>query len=164
MRHLSGGRGERGMTLIELMIGLAIAAVMLMAGVPFFGDYVANSRLREGGNALYAETMFAQSEAIKRNATVRVVASGSTVRTLDMTAAADGVPIREIALPAPVSVAAATTFDFGSDGRPAPFGTAVSINLAATATTCSADRRCPGLRIDAGGALRLCGNYLSGCP
>jgi type IV fimbrial biogenesis protein FimT len=56
------------------------------------------------------------------------------------------------------------TFDIGSDGRPAPFGTAVAVNLGISGLSCSGTNvRCPGLRIDAGGAVRLCGNYLSGC-
>jgi type IV fimbrial biogenesis protein FimT len=164
MRHLKALRRARGVTLIELMIGLAIGAVLLALGMPFFGDYIANSRLREGGNALFAETLFAQSEAIKRNATVRIVVSGSSVQTRDMVAGEPGVLIREFGLPAPVAAAAAVTYNFGSDGRPAPFGTAVAVNLHLPGQTCTSERRCPGLRVDAGGAARLCGDHLSGCP
>ncbi len=167
MRHLnrraiaSARRAfARGLTLIELMVGLAIGAMLMATAAPFYGDYVANSRLREAGNALFGEAMYAQSEAIKRNATVRVTVSGANVTTRDLSAAKD---MRTIAMPSPTSVAAAATFDIGSDGRPTPFGTAVSVNVVASGTTCSADRRCPGLRVDAGGAVRLCGNYLSGC-
>jgi len=32
-----------------------------------------------------------------------------------------------------------------------------------TDTTCSTELRCPGLRVDAGGAMRLCGNHLDSC-
>ena len=39
-------------------------------------------------------------------------------------------------------------------------GSAVSINLATSAGSCSSDMRCPGLRVDVGGAVRLCGNQL----
>jgi len=154
----------RGMTLIELMIGLSIAAILLVVGMPYFGDYVTNSRLRESGNTLYSEAMFAQSEAIKRNLTVRVTVSGATVQTRDMSAGDPGALIREVAFAEPVTVATTTVFDLGSDGRPRDFPTAVSVNLNIAGQTCSSDRRCPGLRIDAGGAVRLCGNHLSGCP
>jgi type IV fimbrial biogenesis protein FimT len=44
-----------------------------------------------------------------------------------------------------------------------PFGTAGSINLSMTGEICSDDTRCPGLRVDAGGATRLCGNHLQNC-
>lgn len=154
----------RGFTLIELMIGLGIAAMLLLVGAPFFGDYVNNSRLRESGNTLFAETLFAQSEAIKRNATMRVVVTGSKVETRDMLAGGTGTLVREVTFAEPVAALANATFNIGSDGRPAPFGTAVAVNLGISGLSCSgANVRCPGLRIDAGGAVRLCGNYLSGC-
>ena len=63
---------HRGVTLIELMVGLVITAVLLGMAAPFFGDYVTNSRLREGGNGLMAEALYAQSEALKRNGVVRL--------------------------------------------------------------------------------------------
>ena len=80
MRQLNTARG---LTLIELMVGLTIAAFLLMAAAPFFGDYIRNSRLREAGNALLGEALFAQSEAIKRNTTVRLSTSGATLQVID---------------------------------------------------------------------------------
>ena len=164
MRHLSRGRAAaRGLTLIELMVGLTIGAMLLLAGGPFFGDYMTNARLRESGNTLFAETLFAQSESIKRNVTMRVVVSGDKLTTRDMSAGGAGTLVREVTMASPVTAAANVTFDIGSDGRPAPFGTAVSVNLAISGSACTSERRCPGLRVDAGGAARLCGNYLSNC-
>ena len=43
-------RQEAGLTLIELIIGLAIAATLALAAAPAFTEYMANSRLRAGGN------------------------------------------------------------------------------------------------------------------
>lgn len=164
MRHLiTGGRRQRGVTLIELMVGLAVMAVLAAAAAPYMGDMVVNSRLREAGNLLFSETLMAQSESIKRNTTVRVSTSGATVQVLDMTLPATPVVLRARTLPGN-AVAPVTTFDFGPEGRPAPFGTAASVNLAMTGATCSSDVRCPGLRVEAGGAIRLCANYLSSCP
>ena len=153
----------RGMTLIELMVGLAVMALLATAAAPFMGDMVANSRLREAGNLLFGETLLAQSEAIKRNTTVRVSTSGASVQVLDMTQVAAPVVLRARTLPGEVQ-APTKTFDFGPEGRPAPFGTAVSVNLTAASGTCSEDLRCPGLRVDAGGAIRLCGNHQVNCP
>lgn len=153
---------QRGLTLIELMVTIALAGLLLMAGVPFFGDYTNNARLRENGNALYGEAMFAQSEAIKRNTTVRLSIAGGVIDVRDMSTG-DGVSVRSMTMSNGVGMAGEATIDFGSDGRPSPFGTAVSINLGMSGVTCSADQRCPGLRVDAGGAVRLCGNHLSGC-
>ena len=161
MRRLNPGR-TRGMTLVELMVGLAVLAVLATTAAPYMGDMVVNSRLRESGNLLFSESLIAQSEAVKRNTTVRVSTNGNLVQVLDMTIPAAPVQLRARTLPANVSAPVAT-FDFGPEGRPAPFGTAVSLNLFITGATCSVDLRCPGLRIDAGGAMRLCGNHQVNC-
>ncbi|MFY9510803.1 MAG: GspH/FimT family pseudopilin [Rubrivivax sp.] len=161
MRHLNLRRA-RGLTLIELMVGLAIGTFLVLTAAPYFADYVANSRLREGGNLLYAEALVAQSEAVKRNATVRLQTSGSTITVIDRSTPATPVTLRTRVISGGVSAATAT-IDFGSEGRPVPFGTAGSIDLSSSSASCSSDYRCPGLRVDAGGAVRLCGNHLSSC-
>lgn len=157
-------RSTPGFTLIELLIAVAIGALLLTLGVPFFGDYVANARLREGGSAVHAETLHAQSEAIRRNGTVRLRVSGSTMQLFDLGSGGDGTLIRSTPLPDPLQFTAAADLDFGSDGRPTPFGTGYAVDLAAAGDTCSAERRCPGLRVDAGGSVRLCADRLAGCP
>jgi type IV fimbrial biogenesis protein FimT len=164
-KRLSPGRGpgrERGFTLVELMVGVAVMAVLVTAAAPYMGDYVVNSRLREGGNMLYSEALMAQSEAVKRNTVVRLSTSGATVQVLDMTVPGTPVVLRTRTFVQSVT-APDVTADFDPDGRPSPFGTAVSIDLSMTSTTCSADLRCPGLRVDAGGAIRLCANHLATC-
>ena len=164
MRRLSPRKSlTRGMTLVELMVGLAVMAVLVTAGAPYLGDVVINSRLREAGNLLLTETLMAQSEAIKRNTVVRVSVLGNAVQVLDATVSASPVELRKRIFPGNVTGPSATTaveFDFGPEGRPAPFGTSVSVDLSATGVDCSAGKplRCPGLRVDAGGATRLCGD------
>lgn len=162
MRHLKrpAASAQRGLTLIELMIALAIGALLLATGAPYLGDYMSNSRLRENGNLLFTEALIAQSEAVKRNTTVRLSTNGSSIQVIDMTVPATPVTLRDRATSGGVTLPT-QTLDFGSEGRPTPFGTAASINISASGVTCSADLRCPGLRVDAGGAVRLCGNQLS---
>ncbi len=157
-------RPTRGLTLIEILIGVANMAMMLGVGAPILGDYMVNARLREGGNALYAEALFAQSEAIKRNATVRLTVTGNTLEVLDMSTGGAGTLLRQTPMTESLQAVANVTLNFGSDGRPTPFGTAFAVNLQATGSTCSDSTRCPGLRVDAGGAVRLCPNRLSSCP
>ena len=101
-----------------------------------------------------------RSEAIKRNTTIRLSTNGATIQVLDMTVPATPVLLRERTLAAAVTAPVAT-LDFGSEGRPVPFGTAAAINFSVSGLTCSGDLRCPGLRVDAGGAIRLCGNQLN---
>ena len=162
MRHLNRA-GQRGLTLIELMVGLAIGAFLMLTAAPYFADFATNSRLREAGNLLYGEALIAQSEGVKRNATVRLSTSGTTLQVIDRSDITTPVVLRTRVLPVNVTTETATV-DFGSEGRPVPFGTSASINLAISGATCTSDIRCPGLRVDAGGAIRLCGNQLSsGC-
>lgn len=162
MRQLNSGlRMQRGMTLIELMVAFAIASMLALSAAPFFADYGTNSRLRESGNALYSETLFAQSEAIKRNRVVRVATSGSTITVADLTDPGNPITLRTRAMADGVLLPTSSV-SFGSSGWPANL-TAVAINLSHASASCSADYRCPGLRVEGGGAIRLCGNYQSGC-
>lgn len=168
MRHLSSfSRRQAGLTLIEVMVGLGIAAALAVTAAPHFSEYTTNSKLRSSGNLLMSEALLAQSEAIKRNRTVRLGVTSSTVQVLDMTVPATPVVLRERSLAPGVTAAVSTTtagvttLDFGSEGRPVTFGTAVSIDLSMSGITCSSDLRCPGLRVDAGGAVRLCGDRTS---
>jgi len=158
----------RGFTLIELLVTLAIAALMMTFAAPMLSEYMINSRLREGGHALVAEALFAQSEAIKRNGTVQLSINGSRLRTLDMTVeglAVDpaGNLLRERPLPDGVAADAVVNVAFGGEGRTMPFGQAFTVDLSSSGVTCSSEHRCPSLRVDAGGAVRLCNDRTQTC-
>jgi type IV fimbrial biogenesis protein FimT len=70
---LSLRRRERGVSLIELMIGLALLAFILMMGVPAFGSFLQNQKLREAATTTAAEASYARAEAIRLNSTVELV-------------------------------------------------------------------------------------------
>jgi type IV fimbrial biogenesis protein FimT len=156
MRQLSAARG---LTLVELMVGLAIAAILFLAAAPSFNTYLANSRLREGGNTLFAQTLFAQSEAIKRNAVVRLTVADGAVVVSDRSDPDNPVELRREPLNGGVEVQDGT-IDFSGEGRTVGFASA-SLNLSLTGSSCSGEIRCPGLRVDGGGAVRLCGDHTS---
>jgi type IV fimbrial biogenesis protein FimT len=152
---------SRGFTLVELLVTITIAAIMMSLGAPMLSDYIANARLREAGNAMFSEALFSQSEAIKRNGTVQMAVSGNLLQVRDMTPAgllADpaGRLLRELNFPDGVTADAAVNVAFSGEGRTTPFGTAFTIDLSKSGITCSTDYRCPSLRVDAGGGVRLC--------
>ena len=64
-----------GFTLVELMIALAVLAVLLALAVPNFNDASLSARLNGFANSLVAAAQVARSEAIKRNSTITLCAS-----------------------------------------------------------------------------------------
>ncbi|BAL97762.1 GspH/FimT family pseudopilin [Rubrivivax gelatinosus] len=153
MRHLK----RRGLTLIELMVALAIGAMLMLAAAPHFAEFVSNSRLREAGNVLYTQALYAQSEALKRNGTVRLGIDGSTVTVTDV---GGNTTLRTVTLSGSVAASEAKTISFNGRGM---IAADASIDLGLPDQTCSADLRCPGLRVEGGGAIRLCGDNTGTC-
>lgn len=66
---------KSGFTLIELVVTVALAAIVLTVGVPAFGTFIKNNRLITSTNALVGALNLARSEAIKRNVRVSVCKS-----------------------------------------------------------------------------------------
>lgn len=63
----------RGFTALELVVAIAIVAILLGVGAPAMRDLIASQRVRSAANDLYSDLTFARSEAIKRNTQVRIV-------------------------------------------------------------------------------------------
>lgn len=61
---------QDGLTLIELLISLALLAVVLTTAVPALGRFMQEQRLTASANQLVTHLQFARGEAITRNATV----------------------------------------------------------------------------------------------
>jgi type IV fimbrial biogenesis protein FimT len=70
-----------GFTLIELMVTVAVIAVVLTLGVPAFKDTIRNNVLTASINEFIATLNFARSEAVKRGVyvTVRKTSANSSV-------------------------------------------------------------------------------------
>jgi type IV fimbrial biogenesis protein FimT len=70
-------RSARGFTLIELMMTLALAAVILGLGVPAFRDFARNGRLTGGANELLVTIVAARNAAMRSNINTSVCPSAS---------------------------------------------------------------------------------------
>ena len=66
---------DRGFTLAELMITLAVAAILLAIAVPSFRTFVQNSRLTTQADTLVYSLNLARNEAVKLDTPVAVCAS-----------------------------------------------------------------------------------------
>jgi prepilin-type N-terminal cleavage/methylation domain-containing protein len=71
-------RTQPGFTLIELMVTVAIAAILLAVTVPSFTDLVARQRVEGAMNELVADLGYAATEAVSRNLNVAVTSTSET--------------------------------------------------------------------------------------
>jgi type IV fimbrial biogenesis protein FimT len=64
-------RRHRGVTLIELMVGLTILAFLLLSGAPSLSDWIRNTQIRAAAESMLTGLQHARAEAVRRNTPVR---------------------------------------------------------------------------------------------
>ena len=65
-------RSGRGFTLIELMVTIAVAAILTAIAVPSLGELIRNNRLAAAGNELVTALQLARAEAVRRGRPVSI--------------------------------------------------------------------------------------------
>lgn len=68
---------QHGFTLVEFMVVMAIAGVLVAIAVPSLTGVLERRKLQGAGDKLFADLMFAKTEAIKANSTVMVSYTGN---------------------------------------------------------------------------------------
>ncbi|WP_242470787.1 GspH/FimT family pseudopilin [Thiocystis violacea] len=63
----TGPRPAKGLTLLELIVAIAILALLLAVAVPSMGTMIARNRLKAAAHAVAEDLQWTRSEAIKRN-------------------------------------------------------------------------------------------------
>ncbi|WP_303783958.1 GspH/FimT family pseudopilin [Azovibrio restrictus] len=73
----SGPCTQRGISLIEVVVGMAILAIAMMLGLPSFNEWIQNAQIRTAAESLVSGLQQARSEAVRRNAHVIFIANGN---------------------------------------------------------------------------------------
>ncbi len=71
-------RRQQGVSLLELLIGVAIVSILLAAGMPTFGLWVQNTQVRTAAESIQNGLQTARNEAVRRNTNVRFNLTSST--------------------------------------------------------------------------------------
>ena len=67
-----------GFTLVELLIGLAIAALLVMLAMPGYSVWIADAQIRNGAESIASGARFAQGQALARNTRVDFILDPTT--------------------------------------------------------------------------------------
>jgi type IV fimbrial biogenesis protein FimT len=70
-------KNYRGFTLIELMVGLAVLALLFLLGMPSFITFIRNSEIRSTSESINNGLRTATAEATRRNTRVAFTLSGT---------------------------------------------------------------------------------------
>ena len=76
-------RGERGFTMVELLITIAVAAVLVVIAVPSFRNITLSNKLTTAANDVISAINVARMEAVKRNANTQLCSNSASVNTAD---------------------------------------------------------------------------------
>ena len=163
---------QHGVSLIEMLIGIAILGIMIAVGLPSYTAWIQNTQIRTAAESVLNGMQLARNEAVRRNINVQLVLGAQSSWTISVLNPPPPTPAPEViqtrtfgAGSGNVTVTktpgAATTITFSSLGR-------VVANADASATITQLDFDVPttilaatasrNLRIlvGAGGNVRMC--------
>src|SRR5262249_6709604 len=67
-----------GFTLVELMIGIAIAALLVVLAIPSYQVWIADAQIRNAAESIADGMRYAQSQAVARNSTIEFIIDPTT--------------------------------------------------------------------------------------
>lgn len=155
----------RGFTLIELMIGLTVAAFLISAGLPSFTEFMRNSEIRSTTESIVNGLRVARTEAANRNQPVRFSLAGGGDPSWSINLVSDNSVIQTyskqeggVNTSVAIQPAGALTVTFSGMGRVSPAAAGGNPNLqqldiSSALTTSSRPLR---IYVDDGHGVRVC--------
>jgi type IV fimbrial biogenesis protein FimT len=160
---------QKGISLIEILVAVAIVAIVMALGIPAYTLWIQNTQIRTAAESVLAGLQTARNEAIRRNAPVQFKLNepGTTAWRVNFKIDPDTNPLRtrvaEEGSPNATIIVdppGADTVTFSALGRvvdnadaSAPLST---IEVDNPTITVEADRRKLRIVIPTGGAIRMC--------
>jgi type IV fimbrial biogenesis protein FimT len=74
----------RGFTLVELVVGLSVIAILAAIGLPSMGMFLQNSKVANAAASYYAGIQLARAEAIRRNVETQFVLTNTAITTANL--------------------------------------------------------------------------------
>jgi len=155
---------QAGFTLIEMLIGIAIIALLMLAALPNFRIWMQNTQIRTASEGILNGLQFARAEAVRRNANVElemVDVSGWNAKLASTSAIIQTRTSGEGSGNATVTVkpdgATKTTFNgLGRQVANADGSESITHMKIDTTTISASDTRELCITVGSGGIIRLC--------
>lgn len=168
MYRVTACRRGYGYSLIEMLVGLGLMALLLLMTIPNVTAYLTDSRIRAAAQEYYGAAQWARAEAVRRNTSVQLMLSNEPdvsppVANIHGTGWAVLIGEELISSKAPAETAASSVqvmadsaqVDFDNMGAATP-SQLVKFS-SATSTDCYPEGpRCLHIVISRGGQVRLC--------
>lgn len=165
MQRLSTPR-TAGFTVVELMVTLAVVAILAAMAVPTMRSVIENSHIRTTGQSLQNGLAMARAEAVRLNTQVEFVLTGAG---WNIQRVSDGSLLREASGKEMASGTTVTTTPAGADrvtydafGRPVALNpsddsaTVTQIDIVATSPSGTPSYKPLRIQLTSGGLARLC--------
>lgn len=154
---------QRGVTLIELIIGIVIVGITLALAMPSYSTWIQNTRLRNGAESVLNGLQLARAEAVRRNADVQFTLGANTAWTVGCVNVTTACPANIQAHSAGDASSTSVTMTMMAGGaNPVIFSNFGRLKTAATTwnvdntTLAAANSRDLRIVVEAGGTTRMC--------
>ncbi len=150
-----------GVTLIELMIGIAILSILLALALPNYGIWIQNTQIRTAAESVLSGLQMARVEAARRNANVEFTLGAGTAWNVTVAATGDMIQQRtsDGSTTATAVAAGGTKLTFNGLGRVVAnadgSGSLNQVDLDSSVLSPS-DSRELRITIGTGGIIRMC--------